>query len=910
MIMIMRTGIIPIISRWLLILAVSAIGALAARAIPAYPGPIKVTQPDGTTLTIQLQGDEHGYMAYTDDGFPVVQNAQTGAYEYARLTPQGLVGSGIVATPAESRTAQVEAYLRHVDIPAIERRAAQLRAEHRDASNPYLVNDFPTRGTQRTLVILVEFSDTKFTSVDDPYAYYQNMLNQDGFTHVNGANGSARDYYHACSNGQFDPQFDVVGPVQLLHPQSYYGGDSQQMLDTLAYQMVIDACMMLDDEIDFSQYDLNGDGMVDNIYFFYAGFGQADSGQSYAIWPHAGKINEDWHQEMPQLDGVYINRYAASNEIRYGTGPLFKPVGIGTFVHEFAHVLGLVDHYDTGYGGGFHPDIWDVMAAGSYNDNQNTPPAFSAFERAELGWLEYTDITPATPGLLNVHELQASNSALRLVVPDTEGREFFIFENRQQRGWDRTLPGHGMLVWHIDRDLELWHTNKANADAAHQRIDIVEADRVQTNNSYGGDSFPGTSRVTTFDFMNWAHENIFSFDLVEETDTTVNFLLARTEYKPSQPQIVVEQVLGTSLTFTWGAVHAAREYLVTVEQIEDGMPAVVDGFDHKAYIQSEVVQVTGLSPMTQYRITIVSRIASYESEPAIIDVTTTDIQFVETAPVATPATQISATGFTAHWLPLGGAEEYRITVYSNVYSDTIIESYGFDTKAEEMPMSWSTNSTQYSSVMFGESRPSLQLNKQDDYLSFDYGDNMIVSLSFWQRSQMSSNQLIIELRAGDEWQPVQTMNMSSQGAVVTVPIDSAAQVRIRFERKGSYAVIDDVQIGYIMLDQSPVDGFIDMSAGDEIEFAIDDLPLATSYLYRVHGIHNGQASALSNAILVMMGHGLPGDVNGDHEVTIADVNAVIDLILSGKFINNGDVNNDNEVNLADINAIIDIILNQ
>ena len=908
--MVMRTGIIPIISRCLLILAVSAIGALAARAIPAYPGPIKVTQPDGTTLTIRLQGDEHGYMAYTDDGFPVVQNAQTGAYEYARLTPQGLVGSGIVATPAESRTAQVEAYLRHVDIPAIERRAAQLRAEHRDASNPYLVNDFPTRGTQRTLVILVEFSDTKFTSVDDPYAYYQNMLNQDGFTHVNGANGSARDYYHACSNGQFDPQFDVVGPVQLLHPQSYYGGDSQQMLDTLAYQMVIDACMMLDDEVDFSQYDLNGDGMVDNIYFFYAGFGQADSGQSYAIWPHAGKINEDWHQEMPQLDGVYINRYAASNEIRYGTGPLFKPVGIGTFVHEFAHVLGLVDHYDTGYGGGFHPDIWDVMAAGSYNDNQNTPPAFSAFERAELGWLEYTDITPATPGLLNVHELQASNSALRLVVPDTEGREFFIFENRQQRGWDRTLPGHGMLVWHIDRDLELWHTNKANADAAHQRIDIVEADRVQTNNSYGGDSFPGTSRVTTFDFMNWAHENIFSFDLVEETDTTVNFLLARTEYKPSQPQIVVEQVLGTSLTFTWGAVHAAREYLVTVEQIEDGMPAVVDGFDHKAYIQSEVVQVTGLSPMTQYRITIVSRIASYESEPAIIDVTTTDIQFVETAPVATPATQISATGFTAHWLPLGGAEEYRITVYSNVYSDTIIEGYGFDTKAEEMPMGWSTNSTQYSSVMFGESKPSLQLNKQDDYLSFDYDDNMIVSLSFWQRSQMSSNQLIIELRAGDEWQPVQTMNMSSQGAVVTVPIDSAAQVRIRFERKGSYAVIDDVQIGYIMLDQSPVDGFIDMSAGDEIEFAIDDLPLATSYLYRVHGIHNGQASALSNAILVMMGHGLSGDVNGDHEVTIADVNAVIDLILSGKFINNGDVNNDNEVSLADINAIIDIILNQ
>ena len=908
--MIMRTGIIPILSRCLLILAASVIGVLAAQAIPAYPGPIKVTQPDGTTLTIRLQGDEHGYMAYTDDGFPVVQNAQTGAYEYARLTPQGLVGSGIVATPAESRTAQVEAYLRHVDIPAIERRAAQLRANRRDAANPYLVNDFPTRGTQRTLVILVEFSDTKFTSVDNPYAYYHNMLNQEGFTHVNGANGSARDYYHACSNGQFDPQFDVVGPVQLLHPQSYYGGDSQQMLDTLAYQMVIDACLMLDDEVDFSQYDLNGDGMVDNIYFFYAGFGQADSGQSYAIWPHAGKINEDWHQEMPQLDGVYINRYAASNEIRYGTGPLFKPVGIGTFVHEFAHVLGLVDHYDTGYGGGFHPGIWDVMAAGSYNDNQNTPPAFSAFERAELGWLEYTDITPATPGLLNVHELQASNSALRLVVPDTEGREFFIFENRQQMGWDSTLPGHGMLVWHIDRDLELWHSNKANADAAHQRIDIVEADRVQTNNSYGGDPFPGTGRVTTYDFMSWARENIFSFDLVEETDTTVNFLLARTDYKPTQPQIVVEQVLGTSLTFTWGAVADAKEYLVTVEQIEDGMPVAVDGFDHKAYIQPESVQVTGLSPMTQYRITVVSRIASYESEPATLDATTTDIQFVETAPVATPATQITATGFTAHWLPLDGAEGYMLTVYNNVYSDTIAEGYGFDTKAEGMPQGWNTNSTQYSSVLYGESKPSLQLSKQDDYLSFDYGDNKIVSLKFWQRSQMSSNQLVIEQRAGDEWLPVQTMNMSSQGEVVTVPIDSAAQVRIRFERKGSYAVIDDVQVAYITLDQSPVDGFVGLAAGNGTSLVIQDLPPATSFLYRVQGVQDGQLSAPSNAVLVMMVQGVPGDVNGDNEVNIADVNAVIDMILSGKTSSEGDVNRDGEVNIADVNAVIDMILNQ
>ena len=211
-------------------------------------------------------------------------------------------------------------------------------------------------------------------------------------------------------------------------------------------------------------------------------------------------------------------------------------------------------------------------------------------------------------------------------------------------------------------------------------------------------------------------------------------------------------------------------------------------------------------------------------------------------------------------------------------SDIIAEGYGFDTKAEGMPQGWSTSSTQYSSFMFGESKPSLQLSKQDDYLSFDYGDNMIVSLSFWQRSQMSSNQLVIEQLADDEWQPVQTMSMSSQGALVTVPIDSVAQVRIRFERKGNYALIDDVQVGYITLDQSPVNGFVDLTAGNGTSLEINDLPSAASYLYRVRGIQDGQLSALSNAVLVMMEQEAPGDVNGDHEVNIADANAVIDMI--------------------------------
>ena len=684
------------------------------------------------------------------------------------------------------------------------------------------------------------------------------------------------------------------------------------MLDTMAYRMVIEACELADADVDFSQYDLNGDGVVDNIYFFYAGFGQADSGQANTIWPHAGKLEQDWHQPMPEHDGVLINRYATSNEIRYGAGPLFKPVGIGTFVHEFGHVLGLVDHYDTGYGGSFHPNTWDTMATASYNDNQNTPPTFSAFERGELGWLEYTDITPETMGLLSVLELMSSNSAYRLVVPGTDGKEFYVFENRQQQRWDRTLPGHGMLVWHIDQDWDIWQNNKANADPDHQRIDIVEADKVQTTNSYGGDPFPGTGHVTTYDFYSWAHENLFSFDWVEENDTTVRFLLAHTAYKPQAPTIDVQQVLGRSLTFTWGEVADAHGYLVTVEQLgADGTATALEGYDRKPYSQPQVVRVDGLTPQYNYRITVVSKIASYQSELAVAQVATTEIQFCETAPVATEATAVTATGFTAHWMPLDGAETYSVTVYSNAFSDIETEAYGFDHKADSLPEGWSTSSTQYSTIMFGQSKPSLQLAKQDDYIEFDYAGRKIVSLGFWQRSQMASNQLVVESRdsSDDEWAEVTTMAMSSSGEVVSLDIDSVAQVRIRFDRKGSYALLDDIEVGYITLNQSPVQGLTDLNAGDNLQLAVSGLPRAGSYVYRVRGVQAGIQSAESNVIAVVMGQGITGDVNADGKVDIADVNAVINVML-GKAAptNAADVTGDGQVDIADVNYLINLML--
>ena len=66
--------------------------------------------------------------------------------------------------------------------------------------------------------------------------------------------------------------------------------------------------------------------------------------------------------------------------------------------------------------------------------------------------------------------------------------------------------------------------------------------------------------------------------------------------------------------------------------------------------------------------------------------------------------------------------------------------------------------------------------------------------------------------------------------------------------------------------------------------------------------------SLAQHIEIARKSNIPGDVNGDGEVSIADVNAVIDIILSGNSDMRGDVNNDHEINIADVNAVIDIIL--
>ncbi|MDE7097303.1 MAG: M6 family metalloprotease domain-containing protein, partial [Muribaculaceae bacterium] len=280
----------------------------------------------------------------------------------------------------------------------------------------------------------------------------------------------------------------------------------------------------LDDTVDFSQYDRDGDGMIDNVFIFYAGKGEHDSGVKNAVWPHSWDVAAVHPLEEFVFDGVRLNHYACTCEYPSGYK---RPDGIGTFIHEFSHVMGLPDLYNTNtMTAGYTPGGWSVMDNGPYNNDRLTPPNYSSFEKCALGWLEYE---PLKAGMNELPDLSSTNIAFAL--PTEKDNEFFFFENRQQHGNDEFIPGHGMLVWHVDYNKGAWAANTVNNASSHQRVDIVEADNTRSEATRDGDSFPGVTGNTSLTFdskpqlASWAKKRLAYDieDISESEDGIITF---------------------------------------------------------------------------------------------------------------------------------------------------------------------------------------------------------------------------------------------------------------------------------------------------------------------------------------------------------------------------------------------------
>lgn len=828
--------------------------AAAALAVPAKQGLLNYPQPDGTTVSISLYGDEHSHRYETADGYQLLPGAG-GALEYARLDGSRLVSTGIVATDVARRPASVKQML--ANLPVEQMRAVAIdAAEQRMLKAPAkvstgLINNYPTTGSPKAMVLLVEFEDVKFSTPDANKAF-TDLLTKPGYDHA-GATGSALDYFKDQSNGIFTPDFQVFGPITVPHGESYYGYSTATAYDAQAWKMVQDACIKLHEDrpdLDWSEFDNDGDGYVDNIFIFYAGYGENEGAPDWTIWPHSANLVTFYNIELT-FNGVTVANYACTNELQGTSGT--TRAGIGTFCHEYSHVLGLPDYYPTNGSGAFTPGDYEIMDHGSYNNSGNTPPNYSAVSRYSVGWLNPRVISGSEDVSLPSIE---SNEAL-MIHTDLE-REYYILENRQRSGWDSYIPGHGMLVWHVDFDRSTWINNKVNNDSRHQCIDLIEADNVPTAETRSADPFPGSSNVRRYTadstpaFISWTgYDPGLPITDIHEADGVITFTVGEGgAVIPAVKALDATDVTPVSFTANWEPGQGVYRYEVDVCMA----PAVVP-FMTLQVSSANQVEITGLTPATDYSYVVRAKSDDRTSPSSNrVTVTTLPPTFEQLAVNPLPAENVASDAFTARWSELEGAADYRLTVVEKIPVDPAYQSVDFtrNEAGDRMPEGWTSSSNTTGSLKgyYGQAAPSLRLTNAGDRITTPtFVDKDINSISFWYRGNSTADdaELLIEVLVDGTWSPVTRINplSRSEGVTVTVGPDAdivmpqgAKCVRLTFGKQTTGSLyIDDIVMGYGATYRSEaVNGYADAPQGLVTSAEVLGLRPSTTYYYTVRAV--------------------------------------------------------------------------
>lgn len=441
-------------------------------AVPAKRGVWRTIElKNGVSVKARLCGDEHAHWWQTEDGscFMLDSLGKVKAVE-----PNELL--------AEARSKIMTRRLTVTKRKNAKKAQAQAAAKANDKF----------QGQRHGLIILVNFSDTKFntTKFGDTQTLYTRIANEENYSE-NNFKGSVSDYFKAQSGGKFLLDFDVAGPVTLSHGYSYYGQNDSYGNDERATEMVREACQAVDGSVDFSKYDWDGDGEVEEVFVVYAGNGEHDTTSNpNLIWPHMDQLA--YYDEALTLDGVTISTYACASELNNDK----TLSGIGTFCHEFSHCMGFPDMYDTASGGtNFGMGAWDLMDYGSYNGDGYVPAGYSGYEKMVCGWTTPIELDKAT----TVKDLAPLTDMGQTYIIYNKGNqdEYYILENRQQASYDKYLPGSGLLIEHIDYDKDIWEWNAVNTTNGgyyaegsstpsyndHQRITIFHANNLEVGYS-------------------------------------------------------------------------------------------------------------------------------------------------------------------------------------------------------------------------------------------------------------------------------------------------------------------------------------------------------------------------------------------------------------------------------------------
>lgn len=356
------------------------------------------------------------------------------------------------------------------------------------SENPYI-------GNRHQLVVLASFQDQDFAKDHDATLQtWDKIFNAENYTEDSFV-GSVHDYFMAQSYGQFNLTFDLFF-VEL--PDERYKYRSTASHDEYSQYMVDDIVDVLQtQDIDWSLYDWDGDAFVDQLLIIYAGEGMNAGGGSNTIWPHQWWLSQ--HLNMDTDDPIdyrsyrtvmrddkeyYVDCYCCLQELLKGNS---TKTPFGTICHEYTHCFGFPDYY---YSGGTKVvGDWDLMDNGNYNGQGFRPCNYSAHERMLMGWLTPVELTSTTtitgmPALVD-------EPVAYLIRNDGAENEYYIVENRQQRDWDKDLPGSGIVIFHIEYDKNLWHSTTEETNSSNRkRYQIFPANNKPKFSDSNGWAYP------------------------------------------------------------------------------------------------------------------------------------------------------------------------------------------------------------------------------------------------------------------------------------------------------------------------------------------------------------------------------------------------------------------------------------
>ena len=797
-----------------------------SKAIPAYPFPVKVIQPDGTEISIKLNGDEFFHYQTTLDGYLITRD-KDGFFKYGKLSKKKKIEpSKYRVNNIEKRTKEEINFVKQLPKSINFSEQNHLHRLQRASSVAVAADSqsraYPLTGSPKSLVILVNFSDNSFT-INSPKEAFTKLLNQNGYSE-NGSTGSARDYFYDTSTGKFNPEFDVVGPYTLPQTIGYYGENDNDDMDKNPQQMIIDACRLADnDGVDFSQYDTDKDGYVDNIFVYYAGYNEAEGAPANTIWPHRWTLAN----YNTKFDGVVVFDYACSSELRSSRGS--NMCGIGTFCHEFGHVLGLPDYYPTDGGTHFTLSYWNIMDAGAYLNDGKTPPTYSAFDRFFLNWLAPTELKSSEN--FTLQPLTSSNNAY-LISKDGNHNlkgnapnptEFFMLENRQNSGWDTYLPGHGLLVTHINYNQSDWENNTPNNVAGKLDYEIIEADGIGSESTLSGDPFPGKENVTTCSLvLRDGTKLIKSLNNITENNNNVNFYFVG---EGKYPIITWFSNFSTFETVQ-GTPSAFQILKISGKKLKDSIQIT---FTENKYFEmrlgndfsAEWTKNLILAPIDSVVDTTQILVRYNPTEPSYLDVHNEIISITSkdatpiylslqgkstrpvyvVPPVATEATDVTISSYVAHWEPVIDATGYYFTAYyiSNESSETtegfdngLIPSSGWTITAQAL-----STSTSYS----GKEVPAIQFKNSEEMIQTEKYMLPAIKLSFFVKSFSGKGALVVEAKKeSDEWITVDNVsvntNLNTTKTYTFDESDNYTQFRLTYQKESGYLIIDDITVGF------------------------------------------------------------------------------------------------------------------